>query len=123
MDRKLFWCRICGTVCKGSHTLYNHLKLHNINYSDFNKAKNFFSTTENYKPIIIKSSLVRIKPRRDNMDKKELLEENEEETEEEVYNDWRCAECNFKLDRKYKYCPNCGAELDWERVVNDEEFY
>lgn len=37
--------------------------------------------------------------------------------------DFRCSDCGMGVDKAYKCCPYCKAELDWDGVkIRDERF-
>ena len=43
-------------------------------------------------------------------------EKKKEEVKKVEEAKYECGNCGFGFNRKYKFCPNCGARFDWSAV-------
>ena len=32
---------------------------------------------------------------------------------------YECGNCGYKFNKRYKFCPNCGARFDWSQVTEE----
>lgn len=71
--------------------------------------------------------MTRIEYYQDCFDRGDTMYRNEEKVLRPIrsdfsYNSFHCPECDFDLDSSTEYCPQCKVWLDWDNIVEPEDY-